>query len=274
MRSLVSRRLRNAALLVAALAAIAAWVRWQESRFGHVDFHTGYLLFGSLVFLALYNLRKKLFVLTWTTSAGWLQAHIYVALGTAFVFGVHVGWHVPQGILEGALALMYLATFVSGVIGLYWSRTLPPKLALVSQEVIYERIPMLRAQMRERAEAAALAAVRASGATTLGEYYAQHLQSYFAGPRGLGYYLRPTTSRRRELLAGLTALGRYLSETEQKHCEQLFALVRRRDDLDFHAAVQWRLKTWLFVHIGLTYPLLVVAALHGWLAHLFDGGAL
>ena len=40
-------------------------------------------------------------------------------------------------------------------------------------------------------------------------------------------------------------------------------MVRRRDDLDFHSVMQWRLKVWLFVHIGLTYPLLAVASLHG-----------
>jgi hypothetical protein len=49
-------------------------------------------------------------------------------------------------------------------------------------------------------------------------------------------------------------------------------LIRRRDDLDFHSALQWRLKVWLFVHIGLTYPLVALACFHGWLAQLFDGG--
>jgi hypothetical protein len=274
MRSFVSRRLRNAALGIAALAVVAGWTHWQESRLGRADFHTGYLLLATITFLALYNLRKKLPVSNLITSAGWLQTHIYVGLGSAFVLGLHIGWRVPNGILEGTLALLYLATFASGLVGLYWSRTLPRKLAGVSEEVIYERIPMLRGQLRERAQEVALAAVRASGATTLGEYYAQNLQSYFEKPRSAGYYLRPTSELRRELLAGLTAMGRYLSEHEQQHCEQLFALVRRRDDLDYHAALQWRLKAWLFLHIGLTYPLLLAACLHGWLAHLFDGGAL
>ena len=75
------------------------------------------------------------------------------------------------------------------------------------------------------------------------------------------------------MLAELTEVKRYLSEPERETCEQLFAFVRRRDDLDYHAAMQWRLKAWLFVHIGLTYPLLLVASMHGLLAHLFDGGA-
>ena len=274
MKSFVSRRLQNAALTVSALLGVVAWTRWQENTLGRADFHTGYLLLTATLFLALYNLRKKLPILTWTSSAGWFQTHIYVGLGSAIVFGLHVGWRVPGGILDGTLTVLYIATFASGLVGLYWSRTLPPKLARVSEEVIYERIAMLRGQVRNRAQQAVLDAVRTSGSTTLGEYYAQQLQTFFEKPRGLGYYLWPTSKVRREMLAGLTSIGRYLSEPEQQHCEQLFALVRRRDDLDFHAAIQWRLKVWLFLHIGLTYPLVLVACLHGWLAHLFDGGVL
>jgi hypothetical protein len=78
---------------------------------------------------------------------------------------------------------------------------------------------------------------------------------------------------RKRLLAELTGATRYLSDDERKTAEELFALVRRRDDLDYHEALQWRLRAWLFVHIALTYPLLTAAALHAWLAHVFYGGS-
>jgi hypothetical protein len=67
---------------------------------------------------------------------------------------------------------------------------------------------------------------------------------------------------------------RYLSDQEQASCEKLFTLVRRKDDLDFHEARQGLLKGWLFVHIGLTVVLILLAALHGLVAHAFHGGAL
>ena len=274
MKSFASRRLRNIVLTIIVLALVIAWCRWQEGRLGRADFHTGWLLLGILFFLAGYNLRKKLPVISWTTSSGWLQMHIYVGLGSGIVFGQHIGWHLPNGVLETTLAALFGLTFASGLLGLYWSRTLPSKLANVAEEVIFERIPTLRSQLQERADQAALEAVRTSGATTLGEYYAENLQRYFERPRHLGYFLYPTSEMRRAQLAGLTSIGRYLSETEQKYAERLFALIRRRDDLDFHYAMQWRLKMWLFLHIGLTYPLLILASLHGILAHLFDGGVL
>ena len=274
MKSFVSRRLQNATLTVAALGGFFVWLKWREAGLSATSFDSGYVLLASILFLAIYNFRKKLPVLPWTTSAGWLQAHLYVGLSTAVLFGLHVKWRMPDGILESVLTVLYLATFLSGILGLYWTRTLPRKLARVSEEVIYERIPMLRSQLRDRAQQTVLETVRAAGATTLGEFYSERLHDFFERSRGLRYFLRPNNRLRRQLLAELTEVNRYLSEPERKTCEQLFALVRRRDDLDYHAALQWRLKAWLFVHIGLTYPLVIVASAHGLLAHLFDGGAL
>ena len=274
MKSFVRRRLRNTALTLAALGGFVAWLKWREEGLGATSFDTGYVLLAAILFLALYNFRKKLPVLPWTTSAGWLQLHLYVGISTAVLFGLHVGWRVPNGVFETVLAGLYLATFASGLVGIYWTRTLPRKLARVSEEVIYERILMLRSQVRDRAEQAVLETVRSSGATTLGEFYSDRLHVFFQQPRGLRYFLRPDNRLRRQLLAELTEVNRFLSEPEQKTSENLFALVRRRDDLDYHAALQGRLKAWLFVHIGLTIPLVAAACLHGWLVHLFDGGAM
>ena len=274
MKSFVSRRLRNALLLVAALSGFVVWEQWRAGGHDSTRFDTGYVLLASMVFLALYNVRKKMPILPWTTSASWLQLHLYVGLGSAVIFGLHVQWRVPNGGLESTLAILYTATFASGLIGLYWTRSIPGKLARVSEEVIYERIPLLRKQLRDRAQQAVLETVRTTGATTLGDFYTEQLHDFFENPRGLRYFFQPNNRVRRSLLAELTVVDRYLSNPERKTCEQLFALIRRRDDLDYHAALQWRLKAWLFVHIGLTYPLLAVATVHGLLAHLFDGGTL
>ncbi|MEQ8837632.1 MAG: hypothetical protein RID07_12570, partial [Lacipirellulaceae bacterium] len=181
---------------------------------------------------------------------------------------------LPNGILETTLACVFAATIASGCLGLYWTRTLPQRLARVGEEVLYEEIPRLRQLIRDHAQSTILATVRTSGQVTLGEYYDQHLSSYFASRRSWQYRLRPTSERRKQLMADLTEATRYLSDAERKTAEQLFSLIRRRDDLDYHDALQWRLKGWLFVHIALTFPLLLLAAFHGWTAHLFSGDLL
>jgi hypothetical protein len=206
-------------------------------------------------------------------SSRWLQWHVYIGIGSLGLFTLHAGLHWPAGVLNAALATVYLATCASGLIGLYLTRTIPPQLARVGEQVIYERIPALRSQVQKQANQIVLESVAASGATTLANFYASRLYDFFYLPRGPGYFARPTSALRRSLMGELQAIRRYLSDHEQAASERLFALVRRKDDLDFHDVRQRLLKLWLFVHIGLTYSLIVLAILHGLLAVAFRGGA-
>jgi hypothetical protein len=267
------RRVRNASLMLLVLAGVWWLARAQDRNLDPSAFTTGYLLLASIVFLALYNVRKKLAFLPLGSSTAWLQWHLYVGIGTVGVFTLHAGTAWPHGILDATLAAVYLLTVTSGLAGLYLTRTIPAQLARVGDEIIYERIPALRLHVRQEAGEVLLDSVTASGATTLAEFYTARLYDFFGRSRGWRYMARPTSARRRALMREMQDLRRYLSEQELAGCERLFALVRRKDDLDFHEARQKVLKLWLFVHIGLTYALVMLAVLHGLLAHAFHGGA-
>ncbi|MCI0334237.1 MAG: hypothetical protein L0228_13545 [Planctomycetes bacterium] len=266
------RRIRNASLLVLALAGIVWWVRAREQTLDSSALGTGYLLLAAVFFLASYNVRKKLPFLPLGGSTAWLQWHIYVGIGTVGVFALHARTAWPSGWLEALLAVTFYLTVGSGLVGLYLTRTIPPQLARVSDEITYERIPAFRRQVRRQAEEVVLESVAASGATTLADFYTARLYGFFAGARGWRYLVRPTSALRRALMREMQDVRRYLSEQEQIGCERLFTLVRRKDDLDFHDARQKVLKLWLFGHIGLTYALVLLAVLHGLLAHAFHGG--
>lgn len=273
MKYFVRRRIRNAALTLLALAAVWAWVRAEEHALRHSAFTSGYLLLAAIGFLAIYNVRKKLPFLPLGRSTAWLQWHLYVGMGTLGVFAMHAGMALPNGVLETSLAIVYLLTVGSGMLGLYFTRTIPAQLARVGEEVIYERIPALRRAVWRRADEVVLASVSASGVTTLADFYTSRLYAFFARRRRLAYQLRPTTAPRRAMLREMQDVRRYLSDQEQAACEELFALVRRKDDLDFQEARQGLLKVWLFAHIALTYALVLLALLHALLAHAFYGGA-
>jgi hypothetical protein len=174
--------------------------------------------------------------------------------------------------LETALAAILVFTVGSGLFGLYLTRKIPAHLARVGDEVIYERIPALAKTVQRQAGDVVLESVASSGATTLANFYVERLYAFFHRSRSVSYFLRPTTAHRKSLMAEMRNLRRYLSEQEATACERLFALVRRKDDLDFHAARQGMLKGWLFMHIGLTYALVALALLHGLLALAFRGG--
>jgi len=273
MKSFAQRRIRNGGLTMIVIALVWLWVRMRQRNLAPTSFATGYIMLAAVLFLAAYNARKKLPFLPLGSSAAWLQWHLYVGAGSLAVFMLHAGLRSPSGILETALACVYLCTFGSGIVGLYLTRMIPAQLARVGDEVLYERIPMLARQVSRQAGDVVLESVTASGATTLADFYMSRLYGFFHRPRGASYLLRPTTGLRRSLMEEMQNLRRYLSENELTACERLFALVRRKDDLDFHAARQGMLKGWLFVHIGLTYALVALAVLHGLLALAFRGGA-
>jgi hypothetical protein len=273
MKFFARRRLVNSAATLAALATTWWWAQRQEAALRPSSFFVGWMLLGVIAFLAAFNLRKKVPAPPLGSGAAWMQAHIYAGLASAGLYAMHTSLRWPSGVLDTALAGLYVATFVSGLIGLYWTRTLPKRLSRVGQEVVYERIPALRGVYRDRAQTTVLQTVRSGGTTTLGEFYKARLHDYFSRRRGWRYRLWPDSALRKSLLAELTEATRYLSDAERRTAEDLFSLVRSRDDLDYQEALVWRLRTWLFVHIGLTYPLLAAAGLHAWIAHVFYGGA-
>ncbi|WP_146574524.1 hypothetical protein [Botrimarina hoheduenensis] len=266
------RRLLNSSLLGAGVGVFVFWTAWLDASLARDAFATGYVLYGLVVFLAAYNLRKKLPGLPLGTSRLWMQAHAYLGAGSILVLAAHIGWRWPDGWLEGVLAASFAATWLSGVVGLYLTRTVPQQLARTSEQFVFERIPRLRSRVASDAQATVLAAVRATGATTLADLYANRLHGFFNRPRSLAYALSPTSAARKRLFNELTASRRLLTDAERTAAERLFTLIRLKDDLDFHAARQGLLKKWVFLHIALTWLLLTLGATHGLLALAFRGG--
>lgn len=280
MRFLARRRLKNALLLVCSWMVVVVWIAWLDRSLARSAHATGYLLYTFVLFLAAYNLRKKLPSLPLGSSSAWMQAHLWTGIGSGAIFWIHLtsqnagSWQLvwPSGWIESLLACLFLATFASGIGGLYLTRTIPKQLTRTGEQFIYERIPRLRAQVRSEARATVLEAVHTTGATTLADFYADRLHGFFARPRSLTYWWRPTGATRKRLFDELGAIDRLSTEGEHLAGERLFKLVRRKDDLDFHESRQGILKLWIFAHVSLTWGLLLIGALHGLLAVAFRGG--
>ncbi len=254
------------------VALLWQWMNWLESSLARSAYASGYLLYGSLLFLALYNLRKKLPGLPLGSSAFWLRLHLIIAWATLPFFVWHIGGHWPNGWIESALALLYVSTFSSGLIGWYLSRTIPKQLTRTGEQFIFERIPRLRFAVRQEARQTVLQAVGETGSTTLASFYIDRLHGFFQRPRSFSYVLYPTSSTRQRLFTELDGIRRFLTEQEKQASEQLYRLIRKKDDLDFHDSRQRVLKLWLFVHISLTSALMVAGTFHGLMALAFQGG--
>ena len=239
-----------------------------------VSFFTGWGLLVLMVILALYNLRKRMPFLPLGTSAGWLQFHIYIGFLTVVLLVLHINFRVPNGILEGTLSLLYVTVAGTGILGLILSRIFAKRLAARGEEVIFERIPGIRRHIRENAEALIERSVSETNSSTIQEFYAEHLDFYFRRMCNFWGHVFNSVRPRHTLLTNLGELDRYLNDQEREIAAELANLVRVKDDLDYHHTLQGILKYWLFIHIPLSFSLLIVSFSHAILASTMTTGLL
>ncbi|MEJ1973430.1 MAG: hypothetical protein WDM96_13495 [Lacunisphaera sp.] len=136
--------------LAAAATLSAAWLLGRTAL-RPVGMYTGALLLALIMGLLLFNARKKLpffpaaegeHLAAGARLRGWL---------TVLVYGLHVGFRWPSGRLGMMLAGLFWFVTASGVVGLWLSRWLPPRLARSGESLIYERIPLLRHRLQTEA---------------------------------------------------------------------------------------------------------------------------
>ncbi len=272
MSKLAARRWRNGTIALLLTAAILALYWLYAASLAEQSYPSGWFLLGLMILLSAYNFRKKLPFLPLGSSAAWLQIHLYAGWLTIVLFLVHLGFRAPTGWLEGGLALLYVTVAASGVGGILLSRIFAPRLTSRGESILYERIPALCEQLRGEAEQLAVQSVAESDTTTIGDFYTAKLLPFFKGPTNFIGHLVGSNRPSHTLLRELDSLHRYLRNPERRILDQIAELVRAKSDLDFQYAVQSTLKWWLFVHIPLTYALLIVTAVHVILVYAFSGG--
>ena len=233
---------------------------------------TGWTLLAVMLFLTFFHARKKLTYPPLLNAATWLQVHIYVGALSLLIFFLHIQWRTPNGWFETIFYILFISLAGSGLLGIYFTRTIPKALSTRGGEVIFERIPQFVKQLREQAEALVVESVRINNSTILADYYQTNLATYLAAPRRFGTHAFVVDRTRDEYQRQLKALHRYLNDAECEVAERLSDVLATKDDLDFHYARQGILKGWLFLHIPLTYAVLLFTAAHVLLVHAFSLG--
>lgn len=252
-------------------------VLWAHAEYSGVmpgmAYLSGWALFVVMLALTFYNARKKISFLPLLTSEAWLQFHIYAGLFTAVLFVIHVSYKMPTGWFQQILAWLYVLVMLSGFFGLFTSRAIPKRLTTRGGEVLFERIPGIRRQLQERAEALALKSVEDVKSSTIADFYVRELKDFFDRTRNVVPHFFEIRTPLNLVLNKIADLNRYLNETERATMDEIASLVRQKDGLDYHYSLQLVLKVWLFVHIPLTYSLLLWTIAHIVIVFAFSGGA-
>jgi len=235
------------------------------------QYFSGWALFILVAILTTYSLRKKISVLPLGTATSWLQFHVYLGLLSGILFFIHVDWGIPTGWFEVLLSVTFSVLFLSGLLGYYLDRTLPPLLTRRGEEVIFERIPGFMSELRKKADNVSVECAAKTGSSTVSDHYIEHLAPFFARPRKLLSHLRGSNRGFSNTLKELENMDRYLNDHERQYASQLRELATKKDELDYQYALQATLKGWLFVHVPLTYGLVLLMTVHAILSYAFRG---
>lgn len=233
------------------------------------SFASGTILLLCIFFLASYQLRKKISFLPLGSSAAWLRFHIFIGFLSFVVFALHSRLQIPNGLLEFILFLTYYTVFLSGVVGLFLSRTIPYRLLSRGEEVLFERIPVHRRKINDRVKTLIFDDAQPEQGAALPDFYHKHLQEFFEGPRHQISHILHSERHLHQLKQKISALQPFLDEQEQVRLQQIAEQIQLKDDLDYQYIFQAIIKLWLFVHVPLTYSLIIFSLYHALAACAF-----
>lgn len=270
--TITKRRLRNILILAVIAVLIAFLHAVVAAGLQEPAFFSGWLLLVTILTVTFLNIRKKLPFLPLSSVNAWLQFHIYAGWLSIGLFVVHVRGRIPDGPLETTLAILFVIVAASGIIGVFFSVALPKRLTRRGEEVLFDRIPAFRDRLRTAADTLIVRSAAETDSTTLADFYVARLKYLFDGPRDFFEHLFEMNLSQYAVRSEIQSVRRYLNDKEQEILDELAELVTRKQDLDYHFTLQAALKGWLFVHIPLTYCMLILALVHLVLVYAFTGG--
>lgn len=259
----------------AAIAFVAvAWLQADYAAALHrPQFFDGWFLLTGVLFLTLFNLRKKLSVLPLGSARNWTRIHVYTGYFVLGVFLLHTGFSLPQGALDSGLWIVFVTVALSGVVGLALSRIVPLRLGEARERILLERIPGFRQQLAREVAEIAQRSVSEEGSLTISSFYADTIHEFMQGPRNFFAHVCGSHRPLLAITAGLDRLERYVDDKGMETLSQIRERVIAKNDLDFQYANLMLLRLWLFLHIPATYGLIIMAAIHVAVVYAFSSGA-
>lgn len=223
----------------------------------------GFLALGLILLLMAFGVRKRRYKSTLGTLSGWLQAHIYLGLLVVVVVVLHAGFQFRDTLATAAFWCLLLVV-ASGLIGVVGYSVVPRLLTDVESNLTAQQISD---ELNRLAESMGRLAAGKSEAFT--RIYQRLLEE--GAPRRLaGWRILPRrVSRaavRNEDQSRWSPLLKRVPETEREALSRLLVLSRQHKELHLSLIAQQRyrnlLDVWLFVHLPLSFVLLLLVAAH------------
>lgn len=276
------------ALSIAALSGGLFWLVWiYGSALRDPRYLDGWVLGGGMAVQIYFHIATKTARLSPKSAMRWRKTHIFFGFLLIAVFISHSDFSLPDTGFEWALWMGFVLVTLSGIFGTYLAWSLKTK-RLIDDGVTFDRIPALRAKLA-RAVQAAVAGVEPAADQSLlpglpplpglphdawiTDLYSNHLREFFDGPRNLAAHLIGSQRPLKRLTDEIDSLSRYVSQESQEKLAAIRTVTIEKDRLDFAHVYLALTRGWLFVHVPVTYALIVLAVAHVLVVYAFSSGS-
>ena len=269
-------------LLIAAISGGLFWLVWIYGN-GLRDprYLDGWLLAGGMGFQLYFHIAVKTASLPPKSTARWRKIHIFIGYLLVAAFISHCDFSLPDTGFEWALWAAFVLVAVSGILGTYLEWSLQAK-RMIDERVGYDRIPARRAELAREVHAALATTDPAAAAIALPappydawimDLYTNHLRDFFQGQRNFTAHLMGSQRPLKRLTDEIDNLSNYVDQQSREKLAAIKNLVVEKDRLDFARVYLGLTKGWLFVHVPVTYGLIVLTVLHVLVVYAFSSGA-
>jgi hypothetical protein len=258
-------------LLIAAISGGLFWLVWiYGNGFRDPRYLDGWLLTGGMALQLSFHIAIKTDSLPPKSAARWRKFHVFMGYLLIAAFISHSDFSLPDTGFEWALWAGFVLVMLSGIFGTYLEWSLRTK-HVIDERVGYDRIPARRAELARDVHAAVAKAEPVAAAIGLpappyhawiADLYITHLRDFLKGPRNLTAHLIGSQRPVKRLTDEIDDLSHYVDRQSREKLAAIRSLVVEKDRLDFARVYLGLAKAWLFVHVPVTYALVVLTVLH------------
>ncbi len=269
-------------LLIAVISGCLFWLVW---IYGHglrdPRYLDGWLLAIGMGLQLYFHVAIKRGSLTPKSAARWRAIHIFVGYLLIAVFISHCDFSLPDTGLEWALWAGFVLVTLTGIFGTYLAWALRAKHG-IDESLSFDRIPARRVELAQEVHDLVIESDPAPTLLALPvpphdawimDLYTTHLHDFLQRRRNFRAHLIGSQRPLKRLTDEIDNLSRYVDQQSQEKLAAIKSLVIEKDRLDFARVHLGLARCWLFVHVPVTYALIVLVALHVIVVYAFSAGA-
>jgi hypothetical protein len=244
------------------MVCVLAFIYWAYPPIGG---HRGSTTYGytvgviATVFIALlmwFGVRKRSYRAYRTTLRAWLSSHVWIGISLLIIVPLHAGFQYGTNVHTLAYLFM-VGVILTGLVGVYFYQALPEETLSNrgggSLKILQEKYESVTQEIQREAERSP---EFAQVVKKFGEIKVLSSIMILYGKRN-----GPLTHTQVSRIMGDVTAGR-LSEHEKKALSQITKQREYAYNIENEKAALIKLRLWLFVHVPLSFGLLIALVVH------------